>query len=307
MDRKSFGRLIRALREESRIRRPDGYRVSQKELARQLVSLQQRELEDDNVNRMYNTLARVEQGRKKQFDSALLSHLATAFELTSKEREKFFLAATGIESEQQVNQNLPHMKDILEDLEKLVANVQSPAMLIDFHGDIVMFNDAMLKIYGQSAVTLSQLPVLNLWLALFELPTPDWRRDYIEERTIQNIRFLRADSLLHRNDDYFVRLLDYAVGRYSPQFSILWQRAYKTSDYFTNSIVHSHHHGDFGRLEYMNSISTTVTQRGTLSLLTYVPLNRKTDQDFLKLASQQVAVRVPTWPEHKARGKELFR
>ncbi len=307
MNRKIFGKLVKALREESRIRRPDGHKITQEELARQIVGMDQDKPDNKDVQKMANTLARVEQGRKKYIDSVLLDNLATAFELTSRERTQFFLESTGLETDQRGNQYLPPTKDILDELEEILVHAQAPAMVVDFHGDIVMLNHGMLEIYEQTTKTYSHMPVLNILLIFFELPVPVIRESHYEQRVIQNMQFIRASSLPHRNDIYFSQLLDYAAKRHSPTFSQLWQSAYFSQDYFTNSIVHSHHHQKHGNLQYMNTISTTITHIGNLSLLTYVPLNKETNQIFRGLVRQEAAVRIPEWPAYKKRGKELFR
>lgn len=305
MSGKTFGKLVKALREESRIRHPDEHRISQDGLAKQILSMSSDKLDNKDVQRMANTLARIEQGQKKYIDSTLLDSLATVFELTSKEREQFFLAATRIQSRQRTNQNIPPLANILEDLEKLLARIQSPAMVVDFHGDIVMFNYAMLRMYGQDMNILSQTPIYNLLLLLFELSHSVVRENHYKERLIQNIRFIRTSSLPHRNDEYFVCLLDYMTRRYR-QFSPFWQMAYTHEDLFTLSTVYDHHHDDFGQLNYMNSVSTIMTKLGTLSLLTYVPLSVDTNRAFLNLAHETSVARVPDWPGYKQRSKELF-
>jgi hypothetical protein len=306
MNRENFGKLIKALREESRIRRPDGHKISQEELARQIISMNHDKPYDYNVRKMSNTLARAEQGRKKYFDSTLLDSLATAFELTSRERTQFFLASTGLETDQRSNQHIPPINSILDEIEEILAHTQAPAMVVDFHGDIVMLNHGMLELYGQTKGSYSHMSVLNILLIFFRLPVPNIRKSHYEQRIVQNMRFIRASSLPHRNDIYFSQLLDYAANQHSPTFSRLWQSAYPSQDYFTNAIVHSHHHQKYGNLRYMNTVSTTITQIGNLSMLTYVSLNKETNQIFRDLVRQETVTRIPDWPGYKKRGKELF-
>ena len=130
MNRKEFGKLIAALREEHLEFSTRGMGVwTQAKLAKE-------------ANLAEKTIAQLEQGKKMNLDPQTLMQLARALKLTAGEQLELYTAAAEVDSE-------PHKairdraEDTLRTLLRLLGDVRVPAYLHDPYANVIAGNTAV--------------------------------------------------------------------------------------------------------------------------------------------------------------------
>lgn len=306
MFKQTFGDLVRTLREESRFRNPDGRKTTQAELAQELLVILDSTPNKLSKDQIQNVIARIEQGVRRNIDPDMLSALAQVFKLTTMEYVQFGQAYAQLKAPQLNYVDTPNLEVILNELGNQVQEAKCPVMILDSHGDIVIFNHAMMNFYGQSITTLSQTPTLNLLIAMFGLNHTSVRDSYFEKRMIQNIKFIRSNSMLDRCSPYFDQLLTYLAKTY-PKFTYYWQAAYDSdNDVISLTNSYEHQHKEFGYIRYVNNVSYIITSRGYLYSLNYSDIDDSTRKAFDSLSNNKVSYRNPNWPKCKDQADIIF-
>ena len=147
MDRKQFGKLVSALRQDMGWTQFELSQFGGVDIA---------------------TISQMERGVKKHLAPELLVGLANVFHLTTQERRQFFLAATGVPSEQMVRQPELGLNTEISDAEKslkkmtgLVESLRVPAFLLDVYSDVLAINliaFAFFQIPAELMAEASSLP-----------------------------------------------------------------------------------------------------------------------------------------------------
>ena len=141
MDRKAFGKLVAALREEHIDFSARGVGVwTQAKLAKE-------------ANLPEKTIAQLEQGRKMNLDSYSLMQIARALKLTASEQYRFFSAAAEVDTEpHRTLQN--RAEETLRNLLRLMNDIRVPAYLLDPYVNVLAGNNI--------ALTLLNVPELMI-------------------------------------------------------------------------------------------------------------------------------------------------
>ena len=293
MNRKDFGKLIAALRQDM------GWTQSQ--LA-EYADL------DDAV------ISQIERGVKKFFEPELLFCLTNAFQLTTLERREFIFAASGLDEKQIVRQPSAGMttdvfnaKKIVERMIRLTEEIRLPAFLCDVYSDVVAANYMMIAFYNvppSMIETAVHVPAgynttrLNFGresLARAQM-TDNW-----DIYALKSMRSFRENSLQFRAKPYFKYLMKaFRNPAEYPFFDRYWKLVSSTEqDKETNVDQFSYCHDKFGPLNYVASTTLAVTSFGNLYLIQNLPLDQHTEEVFteLKLKAGLGVARFASWPE----------
>lgn len=289
MQRKEFGRLVAALRQELGWTQAQLAHKARLDLA--LVS-------------------QVERGVKSLLDAGLLVKLADAFQLTTLERKEFFFASTGIEARQIVRspvREVPAAEQSLHRMMDLVGKLRIPAFLLDAYTDVLAINFTAFTFFqiplemlagagaipgGMNALRL----VFGKDLAVHSHFLTNW-----EYYALSTMRFFREASLCYRASPYFQYLmkafrdpLEYPLfERYWRMVSSVEQDRDGTYERF------DYDHDVFGHLSYAVATTVCITPEGELYLNQYIPTDDTTWETFNRLAAQSGSGVIPgaPWPE----------
>lgn len=305
MDRKSFGRLVKALRYQyQKEARP---RLTQKQLEQKL----------DLPTR---TIERLERGELVNLNIKLLIELAGFFGLTTAERREFVFGAMGGDEKRNeygrrkvidadVEKTLGQISrkdsgEYLDNLLNVLDNLVLPAFIADSYGDIIAVNTSMIKIHLTSDGYITGNTRVNAKynvLRVFFDPSSGCRQllgDSWENHVIRVMQFFRGISLRYRMDPYFQSTLD-ALSKYD-KFWYYWSSTYNEhNDVSSGPNRYRYRHQLLGSLDYFSTVSPSITPYGELFTTIYVPLSIETGTKFdeLKSSSGFGTLRLAQWPE----------
>ncbi len=293
MDRKSFGRLVAALREE--------LDWTQADLS---------ELIDEDESAISN----IERGTKKMFEPDLLYKLANAFQLTTMERREFFLAASGMEAQHIVRQpdrmamkETPSTREVLTRMVGILSQLRVPAFLVDVFSDVIATNKALLDLLCISQEMIDSAPKLPGGYSTLRWSYGQEMNSTInegfEDFSITSLRAFREVSLRYRAHPYFQYLIkEFRNPKKYPWFDRIWRKVSLLDDDKISNLDQFHYsHVVFGPLTY-NAFSIVVnTTHGELFLVQYLPSDDHTAQVFEQIYRQGGAKvhRFAPWPDKK--------
>ena len=278
MNRKDFGKLVKALRKEQRD--SDDKFCTQKMLAKK-------------TNLSIRMIGKIENGRQVKLDTDTLLELANAFKLTTMERKEFFFAAAGVEREnvpQQRRDSSSLLKEQLEHLEE----IQLPAFIHDAYGDIIAANESIIRFLnistdfikqGQAAnnpISFNIMHIISSKESMFHNTVGNKLDRIIDD----NMLYFRYITLRYRAKDHFHDIFNELSK--NPSFSSSW---YNASD--EENKVNSHHaFYDYvpseyeHQVKYTATISKIITNFGELYLVVLVPTSKKTLNIFNEIIDE---------------------
>ncbi|MBI3172141.1 MAG: helix-turn-helix domain-containing protein [Chloroflexi bacterium] len=295
MDRKDFGKLVSALRQDMEWTQFNLAEYADIDLA---------------------VISQIERGAKKHFEPELLVKLANVFHLTTLERKEFFFASTGVQPGKIVRQPSAALATDTVDADKsltkmanLVGQLRVPAFLLDVYSDVLainqiavaffqipqaMFETAGSTVGGYNAIRL----VFGKDLAARSKITESW-----DEYALRTMCFFREVSLRYRARPYFQSLMKAFRNPVEyPLFNRYWKLVSSIEqDREANVDLFSYTHVDFGHLSYATATTVSLTPYGELLLNQYLPLDDPTSRVFEQLTAQcgQGAIRLAPWPVKK--------
>jgi transcriptional regulator with XRE-family HTH domain len=293
MDRKSFGKLLAALRVEM------GWTQAQ------LAELTD---EEDAV------ISQVERGMKKYLDPELVLRLANALQLATLERREFFLAASGMEAKdiisapESVMMSEGHSAErVLQKIIGLLGQLPVPAFVSDVFGDVVAANKIIIDLLQVPPELLAQAPLVPGGYSTLRLNYGEATRamiaDGYDTYAVNALRAFREISLRYRAHPYYQYLMkEFRNPKKYPLFEHFWRKAAVLEDDRTMALEpFIYTHTRYGRLAYSTSSSTFFTAEGELFLYQYTPLDAPTETVFREIHERTgtAALRFAPWPEKK--------
>jgi transcriptional regulator with XRE-family HTH domain len=294
MNRKEFGELIAALRED---------------LGRTQAGLAELVEVDDS------TISNIERGAKKHIDPQLLCDLAQALRLTRGERQQLYLAASGLDEEQIMRPaesfgavRTMEAQQALDQTIEQMARMRIPCSIVDVYQDNLAANGIMFDLFAFPAERIEALRrvpagLSSLW-SLYSTASPlgatvneGW-----EQFALNTMRAFRENSLRYRTRPYYKYLMKEfrTPGKY-PSFERYWRLASTLEPEAGASVrQYAFTHPEHGRLEYYTARSFTTTAHGELFFYQLVPSDGHTTQVFEEIARRvgARAYRLASWP-HK--------
>lgn len=288
MDRKKFGKLIVALRQEQLDEHNSPW-------------TRQRFAEESGIDQ--DILANVETGRKAILYSDLLVQIADALKLTSGERKEFFLAASGV-NEEHIYHKLDSPKMALGDMLAIMDKAQLPTFLVDQYFDIVAVNLMVLETYNAQVNNFldpKSDPVTRFNLLRF-LFSPEFEEQksmlgaFREKFAVNTVMLFRAASLRYRATDYFLRL--YRRLYEIDELQAYLQRKPKNERYVDNQLFINLDNPRLGAIRAISTSVTAASTAGELKLFTFTPLSEETSKIFSNLAQLNYVFQpLPDWPD----------
>jgi transcriptional regulator with XRE-family HTH domain len=272
MDRKEFGKLIAALREEHLDFSARGMGVwTQAKLAKE-------------ANLPEKAISQIEQGRKMNLDAPTITQLAHALKLTAAEQVELFAAAAEVGADPQYLMRQP-AAPALQLLLKLIGEIRLPAFLCDHYTNVLASNTLALAVLNIPESMIQAAPTLasgfNLLRVVFATESP-FRHLMGEQwatRSEDSLRYFRTTTLRYRHTERFHAIL--AELSTLPSFRERWfttqTEAHEETPTWT---TYTYLHPDLGHLTFIAHISTTLTDQGPLYLTTYLPCTKETTELF---------------------------
>ena len=249
-------------------------------------------------------LGRLERGERKYLDPADLQLLAEAFNLTSLERKEFYYAALGLTDEHVLPEDNPENK--LSHALSTLANVKTPAYIIDVYADIIAANEGIYKLYQFTEEVVDHLRKLPAGLNLLNLLYSPWLNfkevlgSCWKESAMMAILEFRRTSLRYRHTPYFKQLLHHLLKE--KQFCIDWYTSYRYEKYYDTTYQYfSLIHPECGPLSYLATETVINTKKGDLYLIVYNPSDEETRETFEKTTKphKNPVRRLAPWPGKK--------
>ena len=272
MDRKAFGKLIAALREEHLDFSSKGMGVwTQSKLAQE-------------ANLPEKTISQIEQGRKMNFDAQTMTQLAHALKLGLREQLALFAASSEVGIDPK---NLGHLEasQAFQMFSNLIEGIRLPAFISDQYTNVLLSNSIALEVLDVSETMINTAPQtvsgFNLLRVVFATEST-FRKLMGEQWNIlaeSSLRFFRAATLRYRHTDRFRTIL--AELSDLPDFREFWFNTQKYGEDLTPSwMPYAYRHPTLGYLSFIAHVSKTQTDQGSLYLTTYLPCTRETTQIF---------------------------
>jgi transcriptional regulator with XRE-family HTH domain len=277
MNRKEFGLLVTALREEH-LNEQDGRPWTQAKLA-------------EVTGLPVTVIGKIERGERTNLEEDELLRLADALRLTSRERKEFFLAASGVAQECiSLKRNAPGF--ILRDLSGIMEELQGPAFLIDNLCNLLYVNPVFLAMYGMERPAfeegqfhpLTQYHLIRLFFAPeFEQQRRMMSQEQWSDFAERMVRLFRVTTFNNRATDNFQTLLVELK-----KYRLFWQKwqsvHFQDEDQIYNHNLFTLRHPKWGALRCLFDPMTAVTAQGELHLYSFQPLSRETAQTFVTAA-----------------------
>lgn len=272
MDRKEFGKLIAALREEHIEFSAKGMGVwTQAKLAKE-------------ANLPEKAISQIEQGRKMNLDAQTMTQLARALKLTAGEQVELFAAAAEVGADPAYilrEQAGPALQTLI----KLIGEIRLPAFICDHYTNVLAGNTLALAVLNVSESMIQAAPTLasgfNLLRVVFapESPFRSLMGEHWSERAEASLHYFRATTLRYRHTQRFHAIL--AELSALPAFRDLWFTTQNYAEDFTPTwTTYTYHHPELGSVSFIAHISTTLTNQGALYLTTYLPCTKETTETF---------------------------
>jgi transcriptional regulator with XRE-family HTH domain len=289
MDRKGFGALIAALRQDL------GWTQAQLAVA---------------ADELPPAISNIERGLRKHFEPEFLFRLANALQLTPPETRELFMAASSLEDGNSGSGGGSPEFDaqgMIERLANLVEKLQLPAFLADSYSDVIAVNAAMLALFQMTPERVAELASIPAGFtavhALYGAGMPirqaiaaKW-----EEMALSSLQAFRESSLRYRATPYFKYLMrSFRNHKAHPGFERHWRRTSSLDNTRRSSMEpFLFEHAGSGWLSYYASTFITHTPLGELFLYQYLPANELTAQAFSQLLHQtgSKVYRWASWPE----------
>jgi transcriptional regulator with XRE-family HTH domain len=277
MDPKKFGKLIAVLRKEQRDEHNCPYTQSKLAQAAKATA---------------SVISNIERGDKASLEPELLLNLANAFQLSTREREEFFLAAMKISQ-----QNAPRIDCDTEDVFKtavgVIKNLSSPAFIVDHYDNILAVNQIALSLFSYAEKlrvlgenTFAGFNVMRFVFSKQSLFANSINRNR-EPYLLQSVQFFKAITLPNRANPYYQRMMeafntDPDMGLFRSHFA---QSTHIREDYLFENSLASLQHPEYGELNfYSPSITPITTCYGNIYLISYLPATASTAEAFASLA-----------------------
>lgn len=300
MNRREFGELLKALREEHIEIAEDDRKWTQKKLA-------------DEANLTEVVIGTIERGSRATLEEDILLVLAKTLGLTSNERKEFFSAASGVS-----NQNISRYDhDPRRGLEKMfgfLEELYAPAFLMDSFGDIIALNRYCALLYDIDVDKLlknskSSQTNFNIITFVFAPEFEEHRAQILKglgeaefsQFYFNTINLFRTITFKHRSDPYFEYTLKQMRQKYR-LFRRHWgDVSFNENDRFTDNIFLTMAHSKFGRVAFLGNSSTAVTTAGDLKLFVFSPRSPETvsilKQILDNLGGNEIIQLLPDWPQ----------
>ncbi|MEW5938676.1 MAG: helix-turn-helix transcriptional regulator [Chloroflexota bacterium] len=277
MEKKDFGRLVAALRQD--------LNLTQFDLA-------------ERAGLDVAIVSQVERGVRQHLEPPLLRSLATALELKIHERRPFFSAASGLEEfdlwgtgaeaeERKIEKSL-------ETLDKLIAvmdYLRAPAYVEDAFGEIVAANSSTLEFYRITPELMEEAARIPLGYNVIRLMFGNIissvvTNDY-DKYLLNSVRAFREMSLPVRAHPYFRYLMaKFRDPKKYPGFERYWRHAaLLEDDKDINVDAFEYVHALYGPLHYITIATIPNTPHGELRLIYNIPMDQRTAEIFEQIAS----------------------
>lgn len=264
-------------------------------------------------------IGRLERGELHCMDEEILVTLADVFRLTRLERREFFLAANGVTTAKIYR--YPGAPSADQELEAILRNVRRiplPMMITDPFADVVAANRMLLYLYGlddEVRASLEEQGLLpNVLYFLFH-PRFQFREMFRREEDWRNllvadIQFFRRATLQYRSATYWQYLMySFLEGADNAEmrrrFNHFWALAEVDRGRDGNTTrFYDLRHPRLGGLRYMAIFAEEVTSRGSLYVVTHVPVDESTRRAFDALLRREHGgewVRIAPWPLERKR------
>lgn len=294
MNRKEFGQLVKALRQDH--------------LDENLRIWGRDELSEETRKAGYHltpeAIGKIERGERQGLSPEELLVLADALRLTSVERMKFFNASTGIENAR-LRRRDNSLGQSLDDILRDYSGTLLPLFISDAYNDVVVANTPLIAFLNISQKTIEDAfkhPIgFNILRVVFDESTGFKHivgEEAWEETVIHNIRYFRGSSLLYRTTPYFKHLITNL--RRIGGFRYRWEEIYwDREDFNGGSFKYAYKHALYGDVAYMATQSEYFTSQGELFTYTYVPTDLKTLELFKDIAQSSGTDfhRLAPWPK----------
>jgi transcriptional regulator with XRE-family HTH domain len=259
-------------------------------------------------------ISQIERGVKKFFEPELLFCLANALQLTTIERNEFFLAASGLDEKQLLRQpsagiltDVFDAKKILERMVTLTGEIMIPAFLVDVYSDLIAANYMMAAFYNVPPALIEEAAKIPAGYNTSRLnfgKDRGWRNQITrnwDDYAVNSMRAFRESSLRYHSTPYFKYLMKIFRNQAEyPLFNRYWKMVSSIEQDKDMNLDHFHYdHSEFGPLSYIASVTIAVTSFGNLYLVQNLPLDCHTDEVFnqLKVKVGQGVLRLASWPE----------
>jgi len=248
-----------------------------------------------------NQLGRLERGDRKYLDTQTLRLLARALKLTNLERREFFLAAIGQRDKYIFDQEEPENQ--LNDLIKLMEQLQVPAFTIDPYGDIVASNTSCMNLFLVTPEIIDYSRTIPLGFNhMYFMYSPDFGyKDLIGpsfHKVVEiEILLFRRSTLRYRHTDYFNYIFKNLLK--IKQFDVDWYASQRNSQHYDLTYeLFEYDHPRYGRMSYIATETIVNTQKGDLYLIVYNSTNNETSLVFDKLkdSHKNHTLKLASWP-----------
>lgn len=279
MDRKEFGKLIAALREEHIDFSARGVSVWTQAKLAQAANLPEK------------TIAQLEQGRKMNLDAYTLTQIARALKLTAGEQVRLFSAAAEVDTEP--HQSLQNRAEgTWRNILRMMGEIRLPAYLFDPYVNVLASNSLALTLLNvpeaMLATATTKVSGFNLMRYVFAPESPlrrllgaDWQK-----RITSNVIDFRASTLKYRHTRRFKIILA-ELSTY-PSFRETWFDTQIFGEELIQEWTHYEYiHPEYGEVNFISHIHTTPTSRGTLHLTTLLPRTKATTDAYEEIIRRQ--------------------
>ncbi len=287
MGKKSFGLLVKALRQE-RIHNGGSW-------TRKILS------EKSGIPEA--TLGDIERGEKTNINIDDLQKLADVFELSTKERQGFFASAIGVSAEKMVVETKA-LNIVRDDVIRNLELINLPGFVIDSYCDIIAATSSIAQMLNISDDLIKKEPfrpgAYNLLRLVFSdefnyrnmIGKSDWN-----EVAIRNIQLFRAITMQVRATSYFIESMNYLLENPSTKkmFRLYWHGNSGIEDTYSDN-----HHILNCEISYVSTSSSTLTVAGELITVIYIPTNDQTRDLFTALTglvNRPKVIRLAPWPQ----------
>ena len=296
MDKKEFGKLVRALREDHLDENLHTW--TRERLSAETGQGGRQKLKVD-------VIGKIERGERQYLSPNELVSLADALKLTTMERQGFFDASTGI-NRYQIGRSQTPPESVLQKLLADIHDIRLPFFIVDAYANAIAMNNMLLvflKLPQSVVENAYEHPIgFNILRIIFD-PGMGYQeligRKTWEEIATYNILLFRGNTILYRSTPYFKYLISQL--RKMGNFRWRWEEIYwQEDDYTGGGLKYSFNHPDWGAVNFLAVESRVMTSAGSLTLVIYTPTDAKTGHVFEELAEitgnleQQ---RLAAWPQ----------
>ncbi|MBX3000836.1 MAG: hypothetical protein KF893_20105 [Caldilineaceae bacterium] len=297
MDRKTFGKLVAALRREQF--NEEGERFTQAMLAHKAEEL------DPATPLNELVIGKIERGERAQLDKPTLVSLMHVLDLTLGERQVFLQLASGLDSAS-LYPTQSDSSTILCSAMEMVAEIQLPALLLDQYLDVIAVNALVLPFYQISIADLQKRAgrpaAFNLLGMIFSddfaavrerMPRQQWH-----EFAMGNVIYFRRTTLPYRMTDYFQQIFEQL--RRNRNFRWFWEQVhYEDKRSFVGGELFEIGGTAMGRLRFLTAPLVQLTSYGNLEIITHIPRDKTTTDVIHRLIQDCPAgvYQLAPWPQ----------